>query len=33
MKLLLITALMLAVVFLCFSLMWFGNLTARIIFG
>jgi hypothetical protein len=33
MKLLLTSALMLVVVFMCFLLIWFGNMTARIIFG
>lgn len=33
MKFLITTALMLGVVFMCFLLIWFGNMTARIIFG
>lgn len=33
MKFLITTALMLVVVFMCFLLIWFGNMTARILFG
>jgi hypothetical protein len=33
MKLLLTSALMLVVAFMFFLLIWFGNMTARIIFG
>jgi hypothetical protein len=33
MKFLMTLALMLVVAFICFLLIWFGNMTARIIFG